>query len=168
MFHKVLNNMRQVLNMSKFWIWQNSKYRSFLKMRTLHSVLNMPGYAFTVLWIYLEFWICQDSNYGTILNMQKLHQVLFMPQYVWICFNQMWICFNMFEFMIIKMFLNMCHTIHSPRSFYKLVSTYWEIGVFRTMSKILDRALWKNNYSIFKYIRKTLHLKSLRGFCAGL
>ena len=93
-----------------------------------------------------------------------------MPQHGWICFNRIWICLNMFEFMILERFVNMYHTIHSARLFYKLMSSYWEMGVFRTLSKILDRALWKNNYSIFSYFCKTLHLKSFRGFwiCAGL
>ena len=58
--------MSQVLNMPKFWISQNSEYDSVLTMWALHSVLNMPEYALTEFWIYLEFLICQDSEYGKI------------------------------------------------------------------------------------------------------
>ena len=43
------------------------------------------------------------------------------------------------------------------RWLYKLMSTYWEIGIFRTLPKIYVRAP-------FNYFCKTLHLKSLRGF----
>ena len=41
------------------------------------------------------------------------------------------------------------------------MSTYWDMGIFRTLSKIYDSALGQNN---FNYFCKTLHLKSLRGF----
>ena len=48
------------------------------------------------------------------------------------------------------------------------MSTYREIGIFRTQSKIQDGALWKNNYTfeLFsqKYFFKTPNLKSLTGF----
>ena len=40
---------------AKFWIWQSSEYGWVLNMRALHSVLNMPEYALTELWIYLGF-----------------------------------------------------------------------------------------------------------------
>ena len=42
----------------------------------------------------------------------------------------------MSEFTIIDRILNMHHTVHIARSLYKLVSTYWEIVVFRTRSKM--------------------------------
>ena len=47
-------------------------------------------------------------------------------------------CLNMSEFAIIDRVLNMSHTMHSARSLYKLMNTYWEIGVFRTLSKIKE------------------------------
>ena len=42
---------------------------------------------------------------------------------------------NMSESTIIVRFLNMYHTIHSMRSFHKVMSTYWKIGVFRNLEK---------------------------------
>ena len=47
-------------------------------------------------------------------------------------------CLNMSEFTIKDRVLNMSHTMHSARSLYKLMNTYWEIGVFRTLSKIKE------------------------------
>ena len=47
-------------------------------------------------------------------------------------------CLNMSEFAIIDRVLNMSHTMHSARSLYKLMNTYWEIGVFRTLPKIKE------------------------------
>ena len=38
-------NMPQVLNMSNFWIWQNSEYGRALNKWELHRVLNMSEYA---------------------------------------------------------------------------------------------------------------------------
>ena len=61
--------MPWVLNMPKFCIWQSSESGRVLNMQALHSVLNMPEYA------YLGFSIChyseyervtQDSKYATI------------------------------------------------------------------------------------------------------
>ena len=57
------------------------------------------------------------------------------------------ICLNMSEFTIRDRVLNIYHTIYSARSLYKLMSTYWEVGVFRTQSKVYNGVLWKNNYS---------------------
>ena len=42
----------------------------------------------------------------------------------------------MSEFVIIDSVLNMSYIVHSTRSLSRLVSTYWEIGVFRTLSKM--------------------------------
>ena len=43
----------------------------------------------------------------------------------------------MSDFAIIdKVLNNMSHTMHSARSLYKLMSTYLEMDVFRTQSKI--------------------------------
>ena len=111
------------LNMVKFSIRQCSQYA---------SVLNMPEYALTEFCIYLGFSTCKDSEYGRVLNEQELHRVLNMPKCSWICLNTTWICLNMSEFTIIERVLNMYHTIHSARSLYKLMSTCWEIGLFRT------------------------------------
>ena len=134
-------NMPGVLNMAKFWIWQSSEYGRVLKLRALHSILNMPEYALTEFWIYLGFSMCQDSECGSqcasawLLNMQKWHKIQSMPQYGWICLKRTWICMNM------SIFDNrggsdLYHTIHSARSLCKLMSTYWEIVIFRTASRV--------------------------------
>ena len=57
----------------------------------------------------------------------------------------------------------MSYTIHSTKSLYKLMSTYWKKGIFRTLSKIWDRALWKVIIA-FNYFCAALYLKSLRRF----
>ena len=113
----------KLLNMTKFWIWYDYQYTS------VTSVLNMPEYALTGFRIYLGIQKCQDSKYGSALNMTEL-------------------CLYMSEFTITYRVLNIYHTIISARSPYKLMSTYWEISVFRFRSKIYDRALWEDNYSI--------------------
>ena len=134
--YKRILNMPRVLNMPKLWIWQIYEYGKVFNMRALHSVLNMPEYALTEVWIYLRFYICQDYEYGRALNMQELHRVLNIPQYSWACLNITWICLDMYEFTMIDRALNMSNTIHSARSLYKLISVYWEMDVFRTLSKI--------------------------------
>ena len=120
----------KVLNMAKFWIWQDSQYVSITqcsdyarkcldRVLNISWVLNMPG-----------FQIWQGSEHA------KLHRVLNMPPYGWICQNRTLICLNMSAFTIIDIVLNMYNIIHSMRLLCKLLSTYWEIGIFRTWSKI--------------------------------
>ena len=116
------------------WIWESSQYGKVLNMWALCSALNMAEYALTDFWIYLMFWICQDSECGRVLNMQELHRVL--PIYGCVCLNRAWISLNMSEFKIIDRVLNMSQKLHSARSLCKLMSTYWQMGVFRTFSKI--------------------------------
>ena len=116
--------MPWVLNMPKFWIWRSSDYGRVLNMRTLYSVLNLLEYALTE------------------LNILELHRVLNMPQYSWIRLNRMWICGNMSEFLAIDRVMNMYHTIHSARSFYKLISTYWEIWRIHNPVKDLKKQLY--------------------------
>ena len=48
-------NMPGVLDMSKLWIGQGSKYGKVLIMQVLHSVLNIPEYALIEPWMYLGF-----------------------------------------------------------------------------------------------------------------
>ena len=103
--------MPQVQNMPKFRILQSPEFG---------RVLNMPG-----------FWIWQGSEYA------KLNRVLYMLQNDWICLNGTRISVSMSEFTIIDRVLNMCLTIQSVRSLYKLMSTYWKMFIFRTLSKIL-------------------------------
>ena len=102
----------KILKMAMFWISQNLSWQSSE---------------------YISEYI---SEYAAILSMQELPRVLNMPQYDWICLNRMWICLNMSEFTIIDMLLNMYHIIHRVKLFHKLISTYWEIAISRTWSKI--------------------------------
>ena len=146
MFGKVLN-MSLLINMLKFR-WQSPEYCRVFNIRALHSNLNIANYALTEFCIYLRFSICQYSEYGSVLNIQRIRRVLHMPQDDWIFLNKTWICLNMSEFTIIDRALNMSNTIQSERSPYKLMSSYWKMGVFRTLSNIKDRTLWKNNYSV--------------------
>ena len=96
---------------------QHSEYARICVSRVLNIswVLNVP-----------EFRIWQGSEYV------KLYGVLNTPQ----CLNRTWICLNISEITIIDRALNIYHTVHSARSLYKLMSTYWEIDLFRTLSKI--------------------------------
>ena len=41
------SEMRSVLNMPNFWIWQSSEYGRVFNVRPLHSVLNIPEYVLT-------------------------------------------------------------------------------------------------------------------------
>ena len=79
--------------------------------------------------------------------MQELLSVLNIPKYGWICLNRTGICLSMPEFAVIERVLNMSHTIHSVKSHCRLRSTYWEMGVFRTLSKIWHSVLniWKGS-----------------------
>ena len=139
----------KILNMAKFWIWQGSQYASVTQRSEyaricFHRVLNMLG-----------------SKYARILNMQVLHRVLIMPHYSWIYLNRTWICLNMFGFTLMDRVLNIYHTIHRARSLYKLMSTYWEIGVFRTRQRSKMERFGKISV-FFNYFCKKLNLKSLR------
>ena len=58
---------------------------------------------------------------------------------------------NMSEFTIKERVLNMPSKIHSMGSLYKIMSTYGEMGVFRTLSKI-----WKNNRSFKLFLQHTV------------
>ena len=109
-----------------------------------------------MLWQSSEY--VTGSKHATILNMQKLHKVLNIQQYCWICLNKTWICLNMSEFTIKERVLNMSSKIHSMRSLYKIMSTYWEMGVFRTLSKI---GRFGKIIVALNYFCNTLYLKSL-------
>ena len=65
------------------------------------------------------FWIWQVSEYARITQGSNYNTI----------------SLNRSEFMIIDRVLNMSHTIHSASSLYKLMSTYWEMGAFRTLQK---------------------------------
>ena len=129
--------MPGVLNMLKFWIWQGFQYTS-VRQRSEYARICLDRVDLRISSEYIS-----GSKYARILNMAgfwlyKLHRVLNMPQYSWICLNRTWICLNMSEFTIIDRVLNMRETILNARSLSTLMSSYWEIGVFRTRSKICD------------------------------
>ena len=100
------------------------------------------------------------SENGRVLNMQELQRVLIMPKYGWICLNRTWTYLNMSAFTIIDRVLNMSHTMHSVRSLYKLISTYWEMGVFRTLSRSKIERFGKIIIA-FNYFRKRLSILNL-------
>ena len=53
----------RVLNMPKFWIWQNSENDRVLNLRALHRLLNMPENVLTESFEYIL-----GSKYTRILN----------------------------------------------------------------------------------------------------
>ena len=94
--------------MSKFWLFQDSKYAQFLHMRGLHKILNMPQYDWIMPeWTVLTmagFWIClikvsqgfeyaSDSKCARAWNMARL----------WICEGSTgcWIYLNIDEYSLI-------------------------------------------------------------------
>ena len=154
-------NVPGILNMAEFWIWQGSQYASVAQCSEyarmyLDRVLNIS-------WILhmSGFWIWQGSEYARVIQRSK---------YATICLNRTWICLNMSEFSTIGSVLTMYHTINSPRSFYKLLSTYWEI--FRTYSEPGQRSKMERFGKIIRFLNyfcKKLHLNYLGGFwiCDG-
>ena len=104
------------LNKTGFWIYlepwkrQSSKFAS-LTQRFKYARVWLDRVLNTTLVLDMSgFWIWQGSEYGTVTQCSK--------------------------FTMIDRVLNMYHTIHSARSFCKLMSTYWEMGVLRAISKI--------------------------------
>ena len=91
-----------------------------------------------------------------------------MLQYGWICLNRTWICLNMSEFSIIDSVLNISLTIHSARSLYKLMSTYWEMAYSEPGQRSKMEHFGKI-IVVLTIFEKKLHLKSLRDFwiCIG-
>ena len=152
---KILN-MPMILNMPKFWIWQSYEYDRVLNMWALHRHLTMPE---CLAWQSSKCIL--GSKYASILNMKQLHRVLNMPQHGWIHLNWTRICLKKSGFTIINRLLNMCHTIHSLRSLWKLVSTYWEI--FKTGQRSKMKRFGKM-IIVFNYFCKKCQLKPLRGF----
>ena len=65
-------------------------------------------------------WIWQGSEYARIIQGSKCQD---MAEYVWVYNNRQGSEYT-------------SYTIHSTRSLYKLMSTYWKIDIFRTQSKI--------------------------------
>ena len=146
----------EILNMTKFWIWQAfqdasvtqlTEYARICLDRVLNIswVLNMPG-----------FWIWQGSDCGRITRGCKYATI-------WLNMSEQDV--NMSEFLIIDRVLNMYHTImHSASSLKKLMSTYSEF----TYSELGQRSKMEcfgKIIIVFNYFCKKLHLKSLRGFC---
>ena len=107
----------QIRNMAEF------------SMPALHSALNMPEYALIEFYArtlnMAGLWICKSCT-GFLVNISQCG---------WICLNMTWISLNMSEFTTVDRVLDVS-TIPSARWVYKLMCNYWEIGVFRTWSKI--------------------------------
>ena len=61
--NKILN-MPRVPKMPKFWLWQSSEYGRVLNMPMLHSVLNIPEYAWSAECI-------SGSEYARTVNMVR-------------------------------------------------------------------------------------------------
>ena len=141
----------KVLNMTSLWIWQGSQYVSFTQLFDYARICLAWHSSKCIL----------GSKYASILNMKQLHRVLNMPQHGWIHLNWTRICLKKSGFTIINRLLNMCHTIHSLRSLWKLVSTYWEIFETGQRSK-MER--FGKMIIVFNYFCKKCQLKPLRGF----
>ena len=91
-----------------------------------------------------------------------------MAEYVWIGREYVWICLNMSEFSIIDRVLNISLTIHSARSLYKLMSTYWEMAYSEPGQRSKMEHFGKI-IVVLTIFEKKLRLKSLRDFwiCIG-
>ena len=136
MFLDKQDSMPRVLNMPKFWIWQNSEYDRVLNLWVLHSLLNMPEYVLAESFEYIL-----GSKYARIRNMAgfwicKSYTGFYTA--IWLTMSERtWICLNMSEFTIIDRPLNMYHTIHSGEvTLQVIMSAYWEMGGFRPLSEI--------------------------------
>ena len=120
----------KLLNMAKFWIWKGSQYASVTQRagKCFDKVLlNFLGCKYAWILNVSRLWICKSCTGFWALNM---------PQSDWTCLHRRWTCQNMSEFTIIDRILNIYCTVHGVRSLCKLMSTYWEINVFRTWSKM--------------------------------
>ena len=169
-----------VLNMAGFsmrqhytasWVCQNALTGFWIQGFLCASVTKCPEYARTCLdWVlntgfsmrerYTAFWICQNMPWQSFefISGSKYARTMNMVWFWYASVTQgskyatIWL--NMSEFTITDMILNISHIMHCARTLYKLISTYWEMGIFRALSKIKDRALWKNNYSFLTIFAK--------------
>ena len=136
-------NISRVLNMPGFWICHNMAgddddklFCGMVDRRKAFSLISSWSHCQRILTISnlrrtaSKIWTCAEPefrlcwrHYGHIsagrisLDMSKWDV-------------------NMSECMITDRVLSMSHRIHSVWSLYKLLGTYWEIGVFRTLSNI--------------------------------
>ena len=150
--HSVLSMPEYAL--TGFWI-QGFKCASVTKCPEyaricLDWVLNT---GFSIRERYTAFWICQNMPWHSFEYISGFKYARTMNM-VWFWYASVTqgskyatIWLHMSEFTIIDMTLNISHIMHCVRTLYKLIGTYWEMGIFRALSKIKDRALWKNNYS---------------------
>ena len=126
----------QVLNIRKFsQIWQGSEYSlgcSYIR------VLNIPGFQVCQVCAYAN--VAEGSEYAWIW-LNKPEYALVMSQYAWICLNNAeydWIyghipAKNSAEYARI---LNVSDAVQSIGSLNKLLSSYRDRDVFRTLSSI--------------------------------
>ena len=98
--------------------------------------------------------------------MQELQRVLNLPQNGWICLKRTWIYLNMTEYMSIYRVLNMSYTIDSARLLYKLMINYGEMGMLRTLSKIIVSNYFCKNTSswIFERFLNMCRILNMSGF----
>lgn len=100
----------------------------------------------------------EKTGHGRALNMQALHNILYMPEYA---LTKFW---TYLGFLICKnsefdRVLNMSHQVvihYIARAHSLNYWVFWEMCVFRTLSKMQDTALWKNNYSFQVLSQNTL------------
>ena len=121
------------LNMPIFWIWQSSEYERVLNMKALHCFLNKTKICFervlNISWVLNMpgFWIWQYSEYARVTHGSK---------YATTWLNMSAKDASISEFTITDRVLNMYHIIDSAKPLYKLMITYWKMGVLRTRLKI--------------------------------
>ena len=141
-----VQSMPLVLNISGFWIAQNSEYVSGSECA---RVLDTPGFS-----ICLWFWICQSFGYTRLLNMSL---ILNIPEF-WICqgytgfricLNNPWICLNMLEC------LNMAECLlfyisTFPPLFYNFFSTLTRGYLFERLQETRAHSL-KEHEAVFLF-----------------
>ena len=126
----------KILNIAKLWIWHGSQYTSCRQRSE-----------------YIRICLDRVLNISRVLNMQELHRILIVPQYGWICLNRTSICLK-YVWIVDNRLVSEYVSYNTQRE-ATLHSTYWEMGVFRTLSNIKDRALWKNNYISKLFLQNT-------------
>ena len=97
------------------------------------------------------------ESYVILLNMQEIHIFLNLPRHGSMCLNRKCVCLNVSQFTIIDRVLSMSNTIHSARSLYKLMSSYWELSVIRTLSKISKIERFRKIIIAFNCFHKLLY-----------
>ena len=129
---RVLQGLPVFLNMTGFWLCQDSEYAKFKHTQALHKFLHMPEYGWIIclncLWNMAGLWICLVKvslgfEHAPVLSMPGLFfqvceyaRITQGCKYAWICLNNAsicvnmlkwcWICLNMPEYTWINRVLN--------------------------------------------------------------